>query len=163
MDVLPKFPQHYLFVIPDYFNNISIQPLPGGLRVFSQRPDDPGFAEFIAYLSAYGYKLRKPTYMYPCDYALTVGSIEDHTDHGNGLTAVCLAGTLGTVHSTDDYYASDYSCEGQLITRSGTASLDIGGVVVFNSNVRHAWLSGNRCVLACVSVSRISPAAKPRR
>ena len=155
MDVLPTFPHRDLFNIPDYFNNITAQPLPGGLRVYPQRPYDPGFAEFITYLSGHGYKLRKSRYTgAPCDYTLTCGSIESHTDGGNGLIALCLVELLGTVHSDNDYYDDDYTYEGQLIMRDGTASMSLGGVVIFNSNVQHAWLSGNRCVLASAFVSR---------
>ena len=158
MHILPFFPDTHLFKVPDYFANITAQPLPGGLRAFPQASSDDGFLQLIQHLHAHGYRQRNPSdpWVDTCDFSIITGSVEEHVD-GLGLVAICLAGTLGPVHCAADYYSDDYNHTAQLLTRSGTASLTEGSVVVFNSDVKHAWLSGHRCVLATVHV------AKPRR
>ena len=128
-------------------------PYPGGLWVHDQNLSCPGFPELVKHLADYGYKPRRTRGMAQCDFTMTNGSIEDHSDYGNGLVAICLA------HVEDpDPANNEYNYDAQLLMRTGAASLNVGSVVVFNSSRNHAWLSGFKCVLASVFVSKVRPA-----
>lgn len=148
MHCLPGFFRTELFKLPRYSNGSLRSCEPGGLVVLDCPNNHPGFPEFIEHLAACGYKPRRRHA--DCDFTITNGSIEYHDDSGFGLVAICLA------HVEDPDPAShSYNYDAQLITRSGAASMNVGNVVVFNSNAKHAWLSGFPCILASVSVSKL--------
>lgn len=148
MQRLPDFFATELFELPRYSDGSLSRCEPGGLVVFDRPNNYPGFPEFIRHLATCGYKPRRRHST--CDFTITNGSIEYHDDSGLGLVAICLA------HVEDPDPAShSYNYDAQLIMRSGAVSMNVGSVVVFNSNAKHAWLSGFPCVLASVFVSKL--------
>lgn len=132
------------------------KPVVGGLAIEVRQPTDPGFDSFVEHLDIHGFKprsLRNTT----CDVMVINGPVEEHTDN-NGLTAICLIRSSLPIQYSDwisSHPRSEYSQEAQLITHSRTASLNRGDIVVFDSNRPHAWLSGFKCIVASIFVSRI--------
>jgi hypothetical protein len=74
----------------------------------------------------------------PCN-----GSIKWHTDPGSGVNVACLVGNGGSIYPLPE-----------LITKHGALEVSLGDVFVFNTNLGHAWLSHDLCVLASITVKR---------
>ena len=125
----------------------------GELRVTYYAPDELGFNALVAHLSEQTYTpARRRRFSATYDTTYTNGPIPWHRDSGNGLLALLL---VASNEPESSYH--DYSYVGELITATGSFSMDPGDIVVFNSDSGHAWLSDFSCTFATVTLSKQRP------
>jgi hypothetical protein len=138
------------FSPPDFFTNPTTHPWRGGLVTSARTSNYPGFQELSDLLKDNGYKTRNPkSFQATYDFTVVNRSINWHKDADIGLIAICLIDSDESLSG-----ANEYTCTGELITRSGSCPMGIGDVVVFDSSRGHAWISGHCCLLATVAVRR---------
>jgi hypothetical protein len=121
----------------------------GALGVVPRGLEDPGFLDLVNHLGRSGYLPQNSKGSSVYDFTYVNGSLPWHTDQGNKLTALLLLEV-----SDVTMLGHQYSYAGQLITSSGAFPMDPGDIVVFNSDVGHAWLSDHFCTFATVFVRR---------
>lgn len=78
----------------------------------------------------------------PADICIVNGSAFVHTDDDYGVMAIALIDSVG---------------ETELVTRHGGTRMNLGDVVVFDSDKWHAWISHGPAALAGICVAPITP------
>jgi hypothetical protein len=106
--------------------------------------DEHCFPRLLEHLDRYGYSFRSfKTYYAPITYTWVKGSACEHTDPGFGKVAGWL------IYDKRINYNPP-----ELMTRHGSTPVRVGDIVIFNSDLPHAWLSNGVCILAMVQIKK---------
>lgn len=133
---LPVFPQSLIADAADLDR--------GEIGVKKVSPDKFQFDSFIDHLASCGWKPRS-AHLY-AEYSLTYcnDSVPWHSDPGFGRVAACLL-----------YRDPCLYLDTQLITKHGPCTMQLGDLIIFDSNHGHAWIGYGPSIFAMVTVSPI--------
>lgn len=101
------------------------------------------FPALVALANAAGYTPCQTGRFASVSFLPVNGSVKWHTDSGCGANVACLVSNFSSIYPLPE-----------LITKHGALEVTPGDVFVFNTNLGHAWLSHDVCLLASITVKR---------
>lgn len=132
----PSFPR---FLLSDAKSNEI-----GEVDALKVDPKEFGFDLYIKHLAQCGWRPRRCVLYQAVSLTYCNGSVPWHSDPGFGKVAACLVHkkpNLGNVT--------------QLITKHGPCDMELGDLIVFDSDHGHAWIGHGTSIFAMVAVAPI--------
>jgi hypothetical protein len=115
----------------------------GQVELYRASLEEWDFPALVTLANAAGYVPCQAGMYSSVSFLPVNGSIKWHTDSGLGINVACLVGNDSSIYPLPE-----------LITKHGALEVSLGDVFVFNTNLGHAWLSHDLCVLASIAVER---------